>query len=220
MHRIALHRLESAWSLSEGIICVKACQFLGFFWTDTRCSQSHLAGSALSAESPARGSLAAKQSHGSGRSSAPLCPGQCFSLPADATGERTWAEGYPVTHVPRFCTASVNDSSPVQARLARPLLPTVKSTASCKDTGASSAIHTAARASLEFLGLVPFSTSHCVTQLHRFSLQTWWWISPSTRRDHLRTITGLGLGCFSSSVLLPGEAWTGNNKWFVEAWFN
>lgn len=29
MHRIALHRLELTWSLSEGTICVKACQFLG-----------------------------------------------------------------------------------------------------------------------------------------------------------------------------------------------
>lgn len=30
MHRVALHRLEPTRSLSEGTICVKACQFLGW----------------------------------------------------------------------------------------------------------------------------------------------------------------------------------------------
>lgn len=189
MHRIALHRLEWAWSLSEGTIYEKACQFLGCKSKTTE--PTHGAPKAiclgvLSVPNPKPGgSLAAEQSHSSSRSSAPLCPGPCFSLPADATWERTWAEGYLVAH---------DWFIRLQARPARPLLPTEQSTASCKNTGASSAIPAAARASLEFLGLIPFSTSCRVTLLHRFSLQTWWWISPSTRKDHFKNHHWPGFG--------------------------
>lgn len=102
MHRIALHRLEWAWSLSEGTICEKACQFLGCKSKTTEPTHSApkaICLGVLSVPNPKPGgSLAAEQSHSSSRSSAPLCPGPCFSLPADATWERTWAEGYLITH--------------------------------------------------------------------------------------------------------------------------
>lgn len=202
MHRIALHRLELTWSLSEGTICVKACQFLGCkskTTEPTHGAPKAVCPGVLTALNPKpRG--AQQQSNPMAPAGAVLPPSWSVLFPA-CWCYMTESVSWRLSHHTRplvLYSISDSDSSPIQACLARPLLPTEQSTASCKHRSASSAILTAARASLEFLGLILFSTSCHITQQHKFSLQTWSRISPSTRKEHFKNQPWPGFGLFPS----------------------